>query len=231
MVVFLPLGIVGVAISHVFFQKASDEKHLTGSVTNVVREIQHRLISIGMFPMFILMIIGAELFTFVLGSQWSVAGQYAAILAPWLLFAFVASPLKTIFAVLEKQPVELTFNILILVSRIVGLMIGGLFGDPYLALLLYSITGVIFWGWMNLYVMKLSGVCYRTGIFDYIRFFSLALVIVMPLIAVKLLSMPIYILFITAAVVSIVYYAIVIHYDSLLKSELLGALQGFKLWK
>jgi len=53
----------------------------------------------------------------------------------------------------------------------------------------------------------------------------------MPLIAVKLLSMPIYILFITAAVVSIVYYAIVIHYDSLLKSELLGALQGFKLWK
>jgi lipopolysaccharide exporter len=231
MVVVLPLGIVGVAISHVFFQKASDEKHLTGSVTNIVREIQHRLISIGMFPMFILMIIGAELFTFVLGSQWSVAGQYAAILAPWLLFAFVASPLKTIFAVLEKQPVELTFNILILVSRIVGLMIGGLFGDPYLALLLYSITGVIFWGWMNLYVMKLSGVSYRTGIFDYIRFFFLALVIVMPLIAVKLLSMPIYVLFITAAVVSIVYYAIVIHYDSLLKSELLGALQGFKLWK
>ena len=84
-------------------------------------------------------------------------GAIAAILSPWLLFAFVASPLKMIFAVLERQTVDLTFNILILVSRIVGLTIGGLFGDPYLALLLYSVTGVIFWGWMNLYIMKLSG--------------------------------------------------------------------------
>ena len=181
-----------------------------------------------MFPMFILMIIGAELFSFVLGPQWSVAGQYAAILSPWLLFAFVASPLKMIFAVLEKQTVDLTFNILILVSRVVGLTIGGLFGDPYLALLLYSVTGVIFWGWMNLYIMKLSGVSYRTGLFDYVRFFFLALVIVMPLLAVKLLSMPVYVLFVTAAIVAIVYYVIVIHQDPLLKSELLRLFKGLK---
>ena len=53
----------------------------------------------------------------------------------------------------------------------------------------------------------------------------------MPLLAVKLLLMPIYVLFITAAIVTIVYYAIVIHQDPLLKSELLRALQGFKIRK
>ena len=203
----------------------------TGSVTNIVREIQPRLISIGMFPMFILMIMGADLFSFVLGSQWSVSGQYAAILAPWLLFVFIASPLTTIFAVLEKQTLDLTFNILILVSRVVALVIGGWYGDPYIALLLYSVTGVLFWGWMNLYIVKMSGISYRTGLFDYVRFFFLAFVVAIPLLAVKLLSMPVYMLFITAGVVSITYYAIVIMKDSLLKNELLGIIRGSKLWK
>ena len=142
MVVFLPMGLLGSATSQVFFQKACDEKNKTGSVAHIVREIQLRLISIGMFPMFVLMIIGADLFAFVLGSQWAVAGQYAGILAPWLLFVFIASPLSTIFAVLERQTVDLSFNILILISRGVVLVIGGLSGDPYIALLLYSITGV-----------------------------------------------------------------------------------------
>jgi lipopolysaccharide exporter len=231
MVVFLPMGIIGSATSQVFFQKACDEKNETGSVTNIVREIQPRLISIGMFPMFVLMIMGADLFSFVLGSQWSVSGQYAAILAPWLLFVFIASPLTTIFAVLEKQTLDLTFNILILVSRVVALVIGGWYGDPYVALLLYSVTGVLFWGWMNLYIVKMSGISYRTGLFDYVRFFFLAFVVAIPLLAVKLLSMPIYMLFIAAGVVSIIYYTIVILNDKLLKNELLGILRGSKLWK
>ena len=231
MVVFLPMGIIGSATSQVFFQKACDEKNRTGNVTNIVREIQPRLISIGMFPMFVLMIMGADLFSFVLGSQWSVSGQYAAILAPWLLFVFIASPLTTIFSVLEKQTLDLTFNILILISRVVVLVIGGMYGNPYVALLLYSITGVIFWGWMNLYIVKISGISYRTGLFDYLRFFLLALVVAMPLLAVKLLALPIYVLFIAAGVVTILYYTIVILQDSLLKNELLGVLRGMKLWK
>ena len=231
MVVFLPMGLLGSATSQVFFQKACDEKNKTGSVAHIVREIQLRLISIGMFPMFVLMIIGADLFAFVLGSQWSVAGQYAGILAPWLLFVFIASPLSTIFAVLERQTVDLSFNILILISRGVVLVIGGLSGDPYIALLLYSITGVLFWGWMNLYILKISGISYRTGLYDYLRFFTLALAIAIPLLAVKLISVPVYILFITAAVVTIVYYVIVIMNDSLLKTEITGVLRGLKLWK
>jgi len=231
MVVFLPMGLLGSATSQVFFQKACDEKNKTGSVAHIVREIQLRLISIGMFPMFVLMIIGADLFAFVLGSQWAVAGQYAGILAPWLLFVFIASPLSTIFAVLERQTVDLSFNILILISRGVVLVIGGLSGDPYIALLLYSITGVLFWGWMNLYILKISGISYRTGLYDYLRFFTLALAIAIPLLAVKLISVPVYILFITAAVVTIVYYVIVIMNDSLLKTEITGVLRGLKLWK
>ncbi len=228
MVVFLPVGLIGTATSQVFFQKASEEKNRTGSIRNIVREIQQRLVSIGMFPMFILIIIGTDLFSFVLGSQWYAAGEYAGILAPWVLFVFIASPLSTIFSVLERQPVDLTFNLLILISRVVVLVIGGLCGFPIIALILFSATGVIFWGWMNLYLLRVSGIPYRTGLNDYLRFFCLGLVVAIPLLIVKLLAMPAYILFIVAGAVSFGYYAIVILQDPLLKNEILGVLGGFK---
>jgi O-antigen/teichoic acid export membrane protein len=229
MVVLMPMGLIGSATSQVFFQKACEEKNRTGNVKNIVREIQQRLISIGMFPMFILIIIGTDLFSFVLGSQWYIAGQYAGILAPWLLFVFIASPLSTIFNVLEKQTVDLIFNLLILVSRIVVLVIGGIYGNPVVALILFSITGVIFWGYMNLYLFKISGIPYWIGLKDYIRFFCLGFVVAIPLFVVKLLGLPVYILFIVAGVVTFVYYTIILLNDPELKNELLGALRGFKV--
>jgi O-antigen/teichoic acid export membrane protein len=162
-VLFMPTGLIGTATSQVFFQKACSEKNRKGSITSIVREVQQRLISIGMFPMFILMIIGAELFGFVFGAGWTEAGLYAGILAPYVLLVFIASPLSMIFAVLEKQTLDLTFNILLLISRFVVLVIGGMYGNPVTTLILYSITGVIFWGGMNLFIVKLAGIPYKAA--------------------------------------------------------------------
>jgi lipopolysaccharide exporter len=228
MVVLMPMGIIGTATSQVFFQKACDEKNQTGNITNIVREIQQRLISIGMFPMFILIIIGPDLFSFVLGSQWSAAGQYAGILAPWYLLVFIASPLSTIFSVLERQTVDLTFNVLILISRVVVLVIGGIYGDPIVALVLYSATGVIFFGWMNLYILKVSGMPYREGFNNYLKFFCLGAIAVLPLAIVKLFSVHIFIIFIVAAIVSLAYYSTIVMTDPLLKSEFLKIIGGIK---
>ena len=57
MVVFLPMGFIGTATSQVFFQRACEEKNRKGNIADIVREIQQRLISIGMFPMLLLIVI------------------------------------------------------------------------------------------------------------------------------------------------------------------------------
>lgn len=224
--VFLPMGLIGMATSQVFFQKASEEKNRTGSIKHIVEGIQKRLISIGMFPMFLLLIIGTDLFTFVLGSQWYIAGEYAGILAPWILLVFIASPLSTIFSILEKQTASLSFNLILLISRISVLIIGGLYGNPFVALLLFSLTGVIFWGWMNLYLLNISGVSYMVGLKQYIRFFCFGLVVSIPLIAAKLFLVNTYLLFLIAGIAFVIYYAIVISQDPLLKNELNRILRG-----
>jgi len=228
MVVNMPMSLIGSATGQVFFQKASEEMNQTGSVKTVVQEVHQRLVSIGIFPILILMIIGEELFALVLGAEWGPSGRYACILAPWLFLVFIASPLSTIFSVLERQTVDLTFNLLILLSRIVVLYVGGIYGDPVVALVLFSLTGVIFWGWMNLYILKISGVAFKSGLEDFLKFFLIALAVAVPLIIVKYLSLPLYILLIVAGIVTCVYYAVVISGDPILKKEFIGVLQGVR---
>jgi len=225
-IINMPMSFIGSAIGQVFFQKASEEKNRTGSVKTIVREIHQRLISIGLFPILILMIIGEELFALVLGAQWGTAGEYACILAPWMFLVFIASPLSTIFSVLEKQSVGLAFNLMVLLSRITVLYVGGIYGNPVITLVLYSLTGVFFWGWMNLYILKISGVSYRDGLEDFSRFLLVALAAVIPLVIVKYLSLSLYILFIVTGIVTCIYYAIVISRDPVLKKEFKGILQG-----
>jgi len=228
MVVNMPMSLIGSATGRVFFQKASEEKNRTGSVKNIVREVHQRLVSIGIFPILVLMLVGEELFSFVLGAQWAAAGEYARILGPWLFFVFISSPLSTIFSILERQHVGLSFNILILISRIIALYVGGIYGGPILALILFSITGVISWGWMNFYILGVSGVKSRIAIGDLGKYMFIAIVALLPLLIVKFLSLPTYALLITIAAVTCIYYAIIIYGDPVLKGEVEGILRGFR---
>lgn len=228
MVVNMPMGLIGSATGQVFFQKASEEMNRTGSVKTIVQEVHQRLVSIGIFPILILLIIGEELFALVLGAEWSPAGGYACILAPWLFLVFIASPLSTIFNVLERQSVALIFNLLILLSRVLVLYVGGIYGDPVFCLVLYSITGIVFFGWYNLYVLKISGVAFKSELENSLKFFLVALAVVVPLIIAKYLSLSLYILLLVAGIVTIIYYTFVISRDPILKKEFMGILLGVR---
>lgn len=224
----LPMSLIGSATGQVFFQKVAEEKNKTGSVKNVVSEVYRRLISIGIFPMIILLIISGELFGFAFGSIWYIAGVYAKILIPWLFLVFISSPLSTLFSVLEKQGMGLSFNLTLLISRITALYIGGSRGDPIFALILFSITGVIFWSGMNFYLLKISGVRYREGFWVLVKFLLIALIISVPLMIAKYFSLPLYSLFIVAGVVTLVYYLVIIFEDMTLREELFRIIKRVK---
>jgi O-antigen/teichoic acid export membrane protein len=220
LLVQMPSKLVGNALHSVFYQKASEEKHRTGSITHVVKAVHTRLISGGMIFFLILMIIGPELFEFFLGSQWKISGVYVQILSPWIFLVFISVPLGLIFNVLEKQGADLGFNIVLLISRIFAVLIAGFFGDPILCMVLLSISGVFFWGWMNIYLLKLAGVSVLDSLGDILLFLSLGILVSLPLIVVKILSLSLLLTFSIAIVVTIAYYLIVVYQDPQLKEGL-----------
>ncbi len=223
--VSIPMGLVGIAIGQVFFQKASSEMNLQGNVVNVVSKTYKRLVSLGVFPMLVLMIIGEELFGLVFGSEWTDAGLYARILAPWMFLIFISSPLSNLFSVFEKQKTGLVFNLLLLISRVSVLYIASLFGGPALALLLFSFTGVIFWLWMNLYLLKLSTISIQACLLTMARYILISMGICLPLLILRQAHGNIYLILGTALLTTLVYYGALLYKDDQLRRGLSSLLR------
>lgn len=222
MVLLMPSKLVGNSLASVFYQKACAEKNLTGSITNVVKKVHTRLVSIGTFTCLIIMILGPELFTFALGDRWLSAGVYAQILAPWFFVAFISTPLYSIFNVMEMQGANFGYNVLLLITRIIVLIIAGLSGDPVLALILLSATGVIFYTWMNMYLLKIASVPVRDALMEIIHYLGFGIAVCLPLIIAKYYSISTIYLIAIAVVISLLYYTKIILSDTQLKEGLMN---------
>jgi O-antigen/teichoic acid export membrane protein len=218
-VVNLPMGIVGAAIGQVFFQRVSEVKNGNGKgdMKTIVGEVYNKLISIGLFPMILLIILGEQIFTFAFGDGWDVAGTYVKILVPWIFLVFLSSPITTLYNVFEKQKVWLTFSIALLVSRVIALVIGGTTGTPEFALALYSFTGAVFWLWNNAYLLGLAGISKKESIDVLLKYATISLVVSIPLILIKWISSNFYVIMFVAVVVTVIYYAIALHEDPMFR--------------
>jgi len=111
--------------------------------------------------MLVTMIIGKELFTVAFGSEWAQAGVFSQILSLWTLLIFLASPLSIIPNILGKNEVSVILNISRVVAAVASLVIGGITGNIYLGLWLFTITGSITLGAFILWATTASGMPLR----------------------------------------------------------------------
>lgn len=151
----MPSILIGQALSHVFFQTASEEKQ-KGSISILIEQSMAKLINIGLFPTLLLTINGKDLVSVVFGSSWGEAGVYMQILGLWIFAAFISSPLSTALVILEKNEFFLKFNILLLISRLVSVYAGYLMANSRYALFFMSFSGVILYIWMGWFLLRFT---------------------------------------------------------------------------
>lgn len=116
-----------------------------------------RLTAIGMLPALLVVVGGRELFAVAFGRQWAEAGVYAQMLGLWMLVWFTSAPLGAVFIALERQELALIGNIVMLVSRVGALMIGGLVGSERLAVGMFAASGVVMYAWLGCWSIRLAG--------------------------------------------------------------------------
>lgn len=179
-VLSMPMSMLGGAVSQVFFQKASEAHNRTGNLSKVVEEVFNRLVSLGIFPILLLTLIGEDLFIVAFGARWAEAGVYMQILGIWLFFVFISSPISTLFAVLEKQSYGLFFNIILFVTRAVSLIAGGLIGDARIALILFSGTGAIAFSVMTFWLLS----CAKVSLFRTLNIFLKNTALCIPILSI-----------------------------------------------
>ena len=114
----VPSSFIGRAIGQVFFQEATKEKQNTGSADKVFKSTLKKLIAIGVPFFIVLFFIVEDLFTFIFGENWRVAGEYAKILMPFFMISFISSPLAISLSVFEKQKSTLFINMILIISSL-----------------------------------------------------------------------------------------------------------------
>ena len=138
-VVLMPIAIISKSVQDVFKQKASEEYNNSGNCLLLYKLTLKKLVLLGILPFSTLAMFGPELFSFVFGEKWRVAGTFSQILAPLMFLKFIVSPLSYTFYIAQKQKIDLIGQVFIFVLTIGSMVIGVYYNSIYVALSYYCI--------------------------------------------------------------------------------------------
>ncbi|MEN8929325.1 MAG: lipopolysaccharide biosynthesis protein [Flavobacteriales bacterium] len=152
-----PLSVIGNSFSQVFLQKAAEMHAHNQDFVPLIKKTVKKLALIAL-PIFIpIVFFGPQLFSFVLGDKWEIAGQYAQYLTPWLFLNFAISPILQVALVLDKQKEIFGFalvgNLIIFISIFIG---GYFFNDIIKGFILLSILQLFYYFFVYKWVLKIS---------------------------------------------------------------------------
>jgi O-antigen/teichoic acid export membrane protein len=152
----LPIIFLSSAIADVFRQLASDEFNRNKNCKNIFISTLKKLFVLSLFPTIILYFYSVELFIFLFGEEWKVAGEYSKIFSPILMLQFVSSPLSIVFYIAEKQNMNLYLQFLFIVLVLLSMYTAA---SPETAVISLSLSMGLY------YFIQLSFSAYYAGVF------------------------------------------------------------------
>jgi len=152
-VLSMPMSLIGNSIGQVFFQEASKEKQQTGRAISSFKKTVKKLIIIGVPSFGLLFFIVEDLFAFVFGEEWRIAGEYAEMLIPLFLIRFISSTVSGLLIIFERQRSELIINIFLLTT---SMLIVSFFDDFITFLYVFTFFMSLNYIFFLLYYYKLA---------------------------------------------------------------------------
>ena len=126
----IPVMLIGASLSQVFSNRISKYFNEGVSIMPLFKKTVTSLFLLSIIPFLVIYLFGTELFTFVFGEQWMIAGQLSEIMAPWLMINFIVTPLSTIPLVFNTQRSFFVIGLITSLLQISGfLLLPGLLLD------------------------------------------------------------------------------------------------------
>jgi O-antigen/teichoic acid export membrane protein len=139
-----PINLMSESLTKVFLQKASDAHARGHNLTRYLKKTTMVLTAIGVVPFAVLLFAGQYIFTLIFGEEWSTAGFYAQLLAPWLFFGFINPPSTQILIVKQMLKFSFYFNLCNTLLRIfIIVLFSLLFSEPWIIIASFSAAGVM----------------------------------------------------------------------------------------
>lgn len=140
----IPSTLLGTAVGNVFYAEMSALHSEGKEFYNVLLKSTFYLLLLSILPYSVFFLAGPYLFEILLGSEWRMSGEYAAIMAPWLLMVFLNQPSVQTFIILRKQKLSLAINLISMSLRIgIFYLVCEQSGEPEISMIILSALGVV----------------------------------------------------------------------------------------
>lgn len=107
---YAPANFIGSALAQVFYQETSEAYNNKKSLLPIVKKTLIRTIFVMSIFLITILLFGPQLFAFIFGKDWYMAGVYAQYIAPWVCLDFIRSPLSQIPLIFNRQRKMLLFS-------------------------------------------------------------------------------------------------------------------------
>ena len=140
----LPVDLVSHSVRKVYYIEASNLQENKLEMFSLYKKVTSILFVVFIPIFLIIFFAGEEIFSIILGNEWSKSGQISRILILWFLMAFINPPSIESFNILGKQKVKFYFEIISLLTRFLALYSGYQFYNSFeYSLLLFTAGSVI----------------------------------------------------------------------------------------
>ena len=150
----MPSSLIGEAVGQVFHREVAEERRETGSGVVSFNSTIKKLLVVGVPGFLIFYFIVVDLFVFVFGEKWRLAGEYAQLLIPLFFMRFIVSSVSVMNTVFMRNKNGLYFQCSLLIMSLLVLYVSdfiGLTDKEFLGLLnlVLSMVYVLFGFYLN----------------------------------------------------------------------------------
>lgn len=157
-VMAMPILLIGGSVMQVFYPRINEAIRKKENVRELILKTTAGLAISGALPFLTIIIAGPTIFSFVFGETWRVAGVYAQWLSVWLFFQYINKPAVSAIPALRLQKGLLIYELFSTGSKVIALYLGYMvYKSDVMAIALFSISGVIAYSWLILWVVFHSG--------------------------------------------------------------------------
>tara|TARA_R110000850_G_scaffold218852_2_gene344401 strand:- start:20377 stop:21645 length:1269 start_codon:yes stop_codon:yes gene_type:complete len=119
-----PVTLIAGAIQDVFKMEIVTVHHANGNTRVLFLNTAKKLFLLALIPTIIIYFFAVDLFAFIFGEEWRVAGEYAKIFSPVFFLRFISFPLSYMLYVKEKQLYNIIGQFLLLTAVVITFILG-----------------------------------------------------------------------------------------------------------
>ena len=135
-VIGIPTTLVGGAVGEVFRSQASRDYAEHGNCREIFRKTFKHLALLAAGPFLLLMVAAPEMFAWVFGESWRMAGRLTQVMSVMFLLRFIVSPLTHTFFLAGRQVEDMAMQAWLLISCAAALSLGYRFSQNAVTTLL-----------------------------------------------------------------------------------------------